>query len=543
MKKYWYNHKFLLMVTLMLGLSSSLLTAGVSLILQQVIDAAVTKDLRSFIAIIVFSGVYILALCLLSYAGSLSSKVLTQRMILQYRHDIFAGIMNHSPGEFHAKNTSEFISSLTNDIKLVEENYLTTVLASFELAVMFVATLALLIWLSPLVTVILILTMLVMFLIPAVLGALLEKRQLIVSKQLSIFTEKLRDFLSGYDVIRSYSMSSYIRKRFDKENSDETDAKLKAARLFALNEGLSDTLSVLSTVTVIFVSAYLVLSGAITEGTLLALVQLSGTFMTPILLLMQNIPKIKSVRPVTEKLSGYAAHVPNKMLGSAEPTFNDSITFDNVSFSYNNRQPALDDISLSLERGKKYAVLGHSGCGKSTLLKLLTGYTDDYSGNIWYDGNELRTLSEEKVSALSSVVHQNVYLFNGTIGENIFLHREFSDSQTAEALESSGVAMFLKDLPAGLDTPVGENGHLLSGGQRQRIALARAMIRNTGLIILDEGTSAIDEKTADEIEDILLSDKKLTVVTVTHRRNSSLLKRYDEIIYMSNGRLVKQEDF
>ena len=216
-------------------------------------------------------------------------------MLKQYRKDVFQGIMSRQPAAYYKETTADYVSAMTNDMKLIEENYIAALLSTFELLIMFTATFGLLIALSPLVTVILVLALLLMFLVPAGIGRVLEKRQDLVSKQMSVFTGKLKELFSGYEVLKSYNRIENAILRFQDENEKEIHTRFKAARLFALNEGLADTLSVLSTIAVIFVSAYLVLIGHITMGTLLALVQLSSSFMAPVILLMQNIPKIQSM--------------------------------------------------------------------------------------------------------------------------------------------------------------------------------------------------------------------------------------------------------
>ena len=144
------------------------------------------------------------------------------------------------------------------------------------------------------------------------------------------------------------------------------------------------------------------------------------------------------------------------------------------------------------------------------------------------------------VATLSAVIHQNVYLFHESIRENILLHEEFTEQELASAIENSGVSVFLPEKEGGLEYVVGENGGTLSGGQKQRITLARALIRHAPLLILDEGTSALDKKTAYEIENRLLKNKDITLLTITHNPNADLMTLYDEIYYMENGALEKQ---
>lgn len=540
MKKYWKKNLGVLFLALLLGTCSSLCSTGVSLILQEVIDVAVSGKTQLFAKLFIFTIVYILFLCIVNYLSSLTSKYLTEKMLKQYRKDIFKGIISRQPVDYYKETTADYVSAMTNDMKLIEENYISALLSTFELIIMFTATLGLLIALSPLVTIILVFGLLLMFLVPAGIGHILEKRQDCVSKQMSVFTGKLKELFSGYEVLKSYNRIENTILRFQDENEKEIHTRFKAARLFALNDGLSDTLSVLSTIAVIFVSAYLVLIGHITMGTLLALVQLSGSFMAPVILLMQNIPKIQSMKSVIVRLNQYAESAGTKTARNAVPTFERSIEFQHVSFSYNPDTALLSDITLKLERGKKYVIMGQSGCGKSTLLKLLTGYLDNYKGAVLYDGQELQTLNPDMVTTLSAVIHQNVYLFHESIRENILLHEEFTEQELASAIENSGVSMFLPEKEGRLEYVVGENGGALSGGQKQRITLARALIRHAPLLILDEGTSALDKKTAYEIENHLLKNNDITLLTITHNPNADLMMLYDEIYYMENGTLEKQ---
>lgn len=554
MKQYWKQNKWILAVTIVFCTGAALLAAFISILLQGVTDAAISGNMDRFMKIIIFTAGYLLFLCLINFLGSLASKLLIQRMTRQMRSDIYQGIMEREPVTFYGVNTADYISNLINDVKLIEDNYILPIILNVQVGAMFVATLALLLFLSPLVTVILIVTLAFMFLVPALLGKLLEKRQSEVSDQLSRFTEKVKDILSGFEVIRSYQLLPMMQKRFETENRKAADRKFAADKLVALNEGLSDTLSNLSMVVVIFASAYLVLKGTITVGTLMALVQLSGMFLAPVLLIMENMPKIKGVKPIIEKLNSLSETASPLTTENAErgkqnqpalpaPTFENKLAVNHLSYAYGEGKMALTDVSLTFEKGKKYALVGHSGCGKSTLIRLLTGYDRNYQGSITYDGAELKNLDTGCLGNLVSVLHQNIYLFNDSVKMNVSLDRDFEEEQWQTALQNSGLTGFLPTLPNGLDSPAGENGNLLSGGQRQRVALARAFIRNTDMIILDEGTSAIDGKTALEIETALLNKEHLTLLTITHSLSAAMLRQYDQIIYMDEGQVKAVSHF
>lgn len=535
MKRYWKRNKLMLAAALLLCTIAALMTTFVSLLLQRVTDTAVSGDMVLFKKLLVFAVGYMVLLCLMNYFGSLASKFLVQRMTRQIRSDVYEGLMHQYPGEFYKTNTADYISNLINDVKIIEENYILPLLLNIEVMVMFVSTLVLLLALSPAVTGILLVTLVLMFAVPALMGKLLEKRQDAVSRQLARFTEKTKDILSGFDVIRSYRLLPSMRIKFEEENKKTADCKFAADKVVALNEGLSDTLSYLCVVVVIFTSAFFVIKGSITMGTLMALLQLSGSFLTPVLLIMENLPKIRSVKPIVKRLNELADTESENEGGKKRPSFEKEIAVRDLTFSYDGKMAAIDHVSLRFARGKKYAIVGHSGCGKSTLIKLLSGYYPDYQGEIFYDENALALLDTKNLGSIVSVLHQSVYLFNDTVRNNIALSGNFDENTWAQALESSGINQFLPQLPNGLDSQAGENGNRLSGGQRQRVALARALIRDAKIIILDEGTSALDPKTAVEIESSLLAQEGLTLITITHSLNPALLKSYDQVIYMEEG--------
>lgn len=543
MKQYWLKNKLLFGTVVVLCTVTALLSAAISILLKRVTDIALAGQMDQFWKVLIFAVGYMALICLANYLASLASKFLIQRMTRQMRSDVYDKIMSQYPGSFFKTNSADYLSILTNDVKLIEDNYILPIVTSLEMAVLFVATLVLLFFLSPFVAIVLIISLMVMFLVPALLGKVLEKKQNNVAVQLARFTEKVKDIFSGFEVIRSYRMFPKMREQFEEENKRTAECKLSADAVVALNSGLSDTLSYLSIVVVIFTSAYLVIKGGITIGTMMALIQLSGTFLTPVLMLTENLPKIKSVGPIIQRLSAFDSEQGARQLRGNSPHFDRTIAVKDVSFAYTEGNAVLNEVSLELEKGKKYAVVGRSGCGKSTLIRLLTGYYPHYDGQILYDGEELQSLCVEELGKLVSTIHQNIYLFNSTVRENIALYRDFPQKDWRQTLAESGVASFLPQLQAGLDSPVGENGNLLSGGQRQRVALARAFIRHAAFIVLDEGTSALDPKTAVEIETTLLKKENITLLTVTHSFHEELLREYDTIIFMEEGTVAAKGAF
>jgi len=265
------------------------------------------------------------------------------------------------------------------------------------------------------------------------------------------------------------------------------------------------------------------------------MVQVSGTLTQPLLMLFASAPRLKGVKEIITRLNKFSNYTEETFIGTIKPTLKNKISAKNLTFSYDGKKVVLNDVSLDIKKGSKIALVGKNGCGKTTLVKLLCGYYSDYQGEIKYDNNELIKLDYDKLIKLSATIHQNVYTFNESIYDNICLHNKYSKKELDKALEISGVS----NLKIPLDTMVAENGKNLSGGQKQRIAVARAIIQNKPMLVLDEGTSAIDMQTAYDIESRLLDIKDLTLITITHNLNGDNLKRYDQIIYMDKGEITE----
>lgn len=540
MKQAIRQNRLLVTLTVLLSVVGSAATVGIAMILQRVIDAALAGDMEQFRRILVYSLLYLLALALISYLGLLSGKKLIRNLTIDLRGGIFRGIFARSLAEYRTVNSADYLSALSYDIKQVEDNYLQPWLAVLQNGVTFLASLVALLVLSPLVTGVLLGSMLLMFAVPTLFGKALQSRQSAVSEQMALFTASLKDFLSGFEVIKSFALGKRSTDRFRETNKAAAGARFAADRLLAQSESLSQLLAILSQFGVIFLAAYLILTGRMTAGTLVALVQLSGGLVGPVLAMMQSLPKIKGVRPVISRLDALAAVRTDSGRPALSPTFANQVDIRELSFGYKEGQTVLNGVSLTLEKGKKYALVGRSGCGKSTLAKLLTGTYEEYEGSIAYDGLDIRQLDSDLLVQLSATIHQQVYLFDADIRQNVCLYEDFPQQALEEAIQASGMTGFLSGLQDGLGSPVGENGCNLSGGERQRVAVARSLIRSKPLLILDEGTSAVDRQTAYEIESRLLTLPELTLVTITHNMGKELLSLYDEIIYMEQGRIVEK---
>ncbi len=543
MKIYMKQNKVLLLFTILTSIIASLEYVFMAVLLQKLLDIAVEKNMQQFIPMVLFSIFYFVMLGIFLYLQSLLSKRITCKIIKQIRTDVFKGIVSQSMGDFGKRNTADYLSIITNDVKMIEDNFLLPFFEVVQYTVIFISSFVLMIYFDVIVTIVVFVAITLMFLVPSLLGKELEKRQNTLSSQLADFTTKLKDILSGFEIIKSYSMKQYVIQKFDKENSDTIHTKYSVDKLFALNEGLSSFLALMVQIVVLFLSAYFIITERITVGTLLGMVQVSSNLANPLIMIFTNIPKIKSIQPIIEKLTVLSKYELNEVPKKQSATFNSVVSISNLSFAYEKQNRVLDKINLHIEKGKKYVIVGKSGCGKTTLVKLLAGYYTEYSGKILYDNTDLNMMNENDIVQLSSIIHQNIYMFNESVYDNICLHEDYSKESIDKAVKASGLNDVIEKLPEGLLYEAGENGSNLSGGQKQRIAVARALIRNKPILILDEGTSAIDMQTAYDIENHLLKIEGLTIITITHNLKKELLELYDNIIYMENGEIIERGTF
>ena len=543
MTKYILRYKGWLATTVLFRAFGAIMQVLIALIIQQIVDTAMNKDVNGFIDMIIFSIIFFMIMGINDYLNKTTQFIYIKKTLTGFKEDIFRGILRKNYKDFNSENTAEYISQLTNDINMVETKYLVPYLEMIGDVVIFVGTTALLLWINPWVTLVVCATSALLFLIPAILGAPTAKRQDDVSKQNSIFTTRIKDIFSGYEVIKSYNIVDNMTEEFLDENSTVENLKFKSNHIQGISQALSMFLGVMSQISTIALGGYFLIKGQLTVGTLFAVVQLANGICWPITWIVSKVTLVKGMKEVNSKLLSIINESKEKIDTVKLESFKKEIELKDITFAYNEDRNALDGLSVSFEKDKKYAIVGRSGSGKSTLLKLLLGYYDDFDGEIALDGYNYDKLDKNSINNQMSIIHQNVYMFDKTLKENIILGKDFNDEVLEKALENSGVSEFLRVLPKGVDSEIGENGNNLSGGQKQRVAIARSLIQNTPILLLDEGTSALDSKKAFEIEDTLLNIEDLTVITVTHKLIDSILKRYDEIIVMDNGNVVEKGSF
>ncbi len=216
-----------------------------------------------------------------------------------------------------------------------------------------------------------------------------------------------------------------------------------------------------------------------------------------------------------------------------------SVSFDKVQFGYSKEKQILNGFTFCFDRGKKYALYGASGCGKSTVFRLIKGYCTPDSGHVMIGQTDVSTMKPDMINRYITYISQVPFVFAGTIRENLAMFREdHSDQEMMDALEAAGLADLIRSFPGKLDEEIKEGGKNFSGGEKQRITIARALLHKSAVLLVDEGTSALDNETAYQIEQNLLSQEGRTVISINHRVNDSV-RLYDEIVMIQDGRVVE----
>ena len=356
-----------------------------------------------------------------------------------------------------------------------------------------------------------------------------------MSDQNEGFVAQVKDFLSGFSVIKSFKAEGEANRLFQAANAETERVKEHRRRWDAMLSAATQQCGTLLQIGIFFYGAWLAIGGNIPMGTVLITLNLCNCFTQPIRIVPQYWASRKAALTLIEKLSQITKENAGHAGVAIPARLERGITLDHVTFGYVPDKPVLKDLSLTFEPGKKYAIVGSSGSGKSTLLSLLMGSYTDYAGSIAIDGQELREVDTDSLYDLASLIGQNVFLFDDTVRRNITMFRDFPAEQVETAVKRSGLSELVAQ--RGEDYRCGENGVNLSGGERQRVSIARALLRGTPVLLLDEATAALDNQTAFEVTDAILHLDGLTRIVVTHRLDEALMDQYDEIIVLKDGRV------
>jgi ATP-binding cassette, subfamily B, multidrug efflux pump len=361
-------------------------------------------------------------------------------------------------------------------------------------------------------------------------------------QRLSLINGYLNESISGIRVTKSFSREERNYRHFDSLNSSYFDANVDATRLAAIFFPGVDFMGSLAVAMVVAVGGWLVLGDALTAGVLVAFVLYVERFFEPIRELAQRYNTFQATMAASERIFSLLDNEPdlNDAPDAYElPPITGEVTFDNVRFSYKDGEPVLRGISLRARPGERIALVGETGAGKSTIIRLLARFFDIQDGAITVDGHDLRRVTKASLRSQLGIVLQDTFLFGGTIADNIRYGRlDATDDEVITAATMVGADDFIRQMPEGYQTEVGENGVNLSVGQRQIVSFARALLANPRLLILDEATSSVDTTTEKQIEralDQLMEGR--TSFVIAHRL--STIVNADKIVVLDQGQIVE----
>ena len=357
------------------------------------------------------------------------------------------------------------------------------------------------------------------FVSPQLLNKAMERAAARRSAALETGTEAYKDTIMGAGLLALSGLRGRIVERIVSA-SDRTGQEIFFSSRTTLRVNIFLSVVNLSgQLTLSTIAAFAAIRGTVPLGVTLSVANLCGQFFNGLQSVMENIMAIRSTRPIWEKFTPDASGSEAK----TAPGPIETLCLENVSFAYGSRE-VLKNRSFSFRAGGKYAVIGESGSGKTTILKLILGLLPGYRGRILYNGIEQKDADLSALYSQIAYIDQQVYLFQDTLRFNISLGEPCSDDEIMTAVRAARLESFVQSLPGGLDSILLENGRNLSGGQRQRIALARGLIRHAQLILMDEGTSALDEENAFEIEQSLM-DSESGVIFITHHLRGPIRSR------------------
>lgn len=537
------QNRKLISLNVLLILISSILSISIAYFIQKIIDVAVKSDMEELKEIILCSVMFLTIYVVFNFFKSFYARKFQNNFIYQLRLTLFKKILSKTPGSYGSLDSSDYLSLLTNDIQLFNEGLLSSSILIVQNFVSAAITVAALFYINPFIALVVIFCIIVMYFIPHIFGKVIQKHQKHLSNDLKELTALTKSFLNGFQVIFTYLIQGICIDKFAFKNKAVADRRLKMDREVSFSESLSAVLSVGTEFLVLFIAAWGVIHKSMTVGTMVAIMQLSGAFIQPIMIIMQNIPRVIGGKSILDRFQHIMMDMPADNIGTTKTSFLQKIELKDVCFSYNDSRMVLRDINCTFEKGHKYAVVGGSGSGKSTLVGLITGLIENYKGKILIDNIELKEIGINQALIFMTITQQNSFMFDSTILENITLGKEYSENLLSQVCEISGVNMFIDEVHGGLNCDLVECGSNLSGGQRQRISIARALLQRKPIMILDESTAAVDKKTAFDIESRLLNISDLMLITITHNLDPQILQKYDKVLFLDNGQIAGFDTF
>ena len=505
-----------------------------------------------------FSG-----LCTYYFRTKFSTKA-----VFQYRKMAYHYLSKKKVTEFYGQNTAVYLSALNTDLQKIKEDFLDQIPILSQIVICGIGAVLVMIRYNFFLAMMACLISLIPFFAALFSGRNMEKIEENLSKENAEYLAFLKDFAVGFTIIKSYKVEGIFSALHDKicqkveARMEEREKCVEKINYFAAISGYITQFAILLLCAVV---AYR--SKSISVGTVLAFSRLINYIIDPVTELPGMLSKARTAYALSEQFwekigkgeqeeqqeqqqksgeivkDGYHQHTDTDSHEKALPipSLQGDICFSRLSFSYIPEKQVLKDFTLRVKEGEKLILLGASGSGKSSILKLLMGIERSQGGEISIGNRQLSTLPEESLFRSISYIQQEVFIFDGSIYENITLFQDYGKEEMELAIEKSGLKNLISE--KGLDYPCGENGAALSGGERQRINIARSLLRKTPILLADEITAALDKENSYLVLDSLLSLENITEILVLHDLDSRILSRVDRICVLKEGEIVEEGIF
>lgn len=496
------------------------------------------------ICLIIFGSIILKTL--FAYLSTYFLNPIRNRILNDMRMGMYNKILMLPVGYFTEQRKGDIMSKLSNDLNDVEGSTISVLESTLREPITILLSLIYLVILSPELTLFLLVFLPVSGFILGRLGRSLKKENKDVLQQFGSIFSFIEETLGGIRIIKAFNAEKKLSKKFEDENESFFVLKTKANRRRDLASPVSEALGVTTVLCILYYGGRLVLSGdsgfSLNAGDFLAYIAIFSQLIQPLKALSNASYNIQRGAASIERIEGLI----NENVSIKDPEnpkelkdFSDSIELKNVSFKYQDIY-VLQNINLTLRKGETVALVGSSGSGKSTLADMLPRFIDPNEGEVLIDGVNIKEYSLTSIRHQMGIVSQEPILFNTSIAENIALAKENATREEIErAAEIANASEFIKSKEEGLDTNIGDRGLKLSGGERQRVTIARAVLKNPPILILDEATSSLDTQSERLVQDAVnnLMNNRTSLV-IAHRL--STVRHADEIIVLEKGKIVER---
>jgi ATP-binding cassette subfamily B protein len=465
-----------------------------------------------------------------------------QNIMHRLRQHIYIHMLGLDLAFFNENPSGKLVTRLTNDVQNMHEMFTSVIVTLFNDAIRIIGILVLLYWLNWRLALLMSLLLPVIFVATLWFSKLARDVYRKIRTKLAKINAYLQEAVSGISLIQLFQRENDTERNFVNLNQSYFDSTVQQIKIFGIFMPLLNILSSAATAGIVWYGGILILKGEMTIGILIAFISYMRLFFQPLRELSQKYSIVQSAMASAERIF-QLLDSKSRLAVLPEPlkpqTVSGTLEFSHVTFGYDPGKPVISDLSMKVKAGETVAIVGATGSGKSTLVNLLERMYDPDQGRILLDGHDLRELDPGWLRKTVGLVMQEVYLISGTIKENILLDSEMEEQDLAAILEQAQLDEFIGRLPEGMHTRIGEGKQDLSAGQRQLLAMARVMVRDPDILVLDEATANVDSETEIFVEraiDATLSQR--TSIVIAHRL--STIRRADRIIVMDSGQIVEE---